>query len=151
MERTGIAVLLALMLVLGINTAATAQEQGQDKKKDKNDALTPNILLAPPIIADDAKLAGGCWAKLYTAENYQGEVLSLVGPIDVPDARVGALDWGRKYDSVIIGPIATLMVYNDQLYMNRTAAFTPGQRVPDLDEELGFFENIESLKVSCTK
>ncbi|MDN5836750.1 MAG: hypothetical protein L0H12_05290 [Nitrosospira sp.] len=134
-----------------MNTAATAQEQDQARKKDKNDTLAPTILLAPPIIAADAKLAGGCWAKLYTAENYQGDVLSLVGPVDVPDARVGALDWGRKYDSVIMGPIATLMVYNNQLYLNRSAAFTPGQRVPDLDKELGFFENIESLKVSCTE
>lgn len=151
MEKTGIVgVLLVLTLALGIDTAATAEEQGQAKKKDKNDPLLPIIMLAPSIIAFDTQLASGCWARLYTAENYLGDVISLAGPIDVPDTRVGALDWGRKYHSVIVGPKATLMVYNNELYMNRAAAFTPGQRVPDLDEDLGFFENIESLKLSCT-
>jgi hypothetical protein len=70
-------------------------------------------------------------------------VLTLAGPIDIPSARVGAnFAWGPKYDSVIVGPKATLTVYDNQDYQDKTTTFKPGQRVPDLNEKLGFFENI---------
>lgn len=151
MEKTGIpAALLIFIVALGASTAVTAQEQSPNK----NNLRAPFILLAPPVIAATVgtELAGDCWARLYDAENYLGDVLLLAGPIDVPDARIGeTFEWGRKYHSVVVGPKATLTVYDNELYVDRAVTFTSDQRVPNLDEKLGYFENIQSLKLSCTK
>ncbi|SEO71464.1 hypothetical protein [Nitrosovibrio sp. Nv6] len=152
MKKKGLlAALLTFVLAIGINTAATAQEQDPSKNKDKNDALAPIIMLVPPIFAIDSQRAGGCWARLYPSENYKGDVLLLAGPIDVPKARVGDFDWGRKYESLVVGPDATLTVYDNEFFKDKVATFEQGQRAPKLDKKLGLFENIRSLTLSCAK
>ena len=152
MEKTGIlATLLTLILVIGINTAATAQEEDQFKNKDKNEALAPIIMLVPPIFAIDAQRAGGCWARLYPDENYKGDVLLLAGPLDVPKARVGDFDWGRKYESLVVGPDAILTVYDNEFFKDKAATFEQGKRAPKLDKKLGLFKTPRSLTLSCAK
>jgi len=143
--------LLTSVLALGVIPFASAQENTSGKNGGR-DPKAPVILLVPPIFAVNTSLADGCWARLFDAQGYRGDVLTLAGPIDVPKAHVGTnFAWGRKYDSVIVGPKATLTVYDDQDYKDKAATFKPGQKVPDLNEKLGFFENIQSLKVACTK
>ena len=151
MEKTGIlATLLTLIFVTGINTAA-AQEQDQFKNKDKNEARAPIIMLVPPIFAIEAQRSGGCWARLYPDENYKGDVFLLTGPIDIPKGRVGDFDWGRKYESLVVGPDATLTVYDNEFFKDKVATFEQGHRAPELDRKLGLFENIRSLTLSCEK
>lgn len=78
-------------------------------------------------------------------------MLSVVGPVDIANARVGGFHWGRRFDSIVVGPKATVTAYDNENYEQRTATFRPGQRVPELDEKMGFVENIRSLRVSCAK
>lgn len=99
----------------------------------------------------DERLANGCWARLYTDENFRGEVLSVVGPVDIANASVGGFEWGRRFNSIVVGPKATLTAYDNDNYQQRTATFRSAQRVQDLDEKMGFFENIRSLRVVCAK
>ncbi|SCY04849.1 Beta/Gamma crystallin [Nitrosospira sp. Nl5] len=148
-----LATLLTSLLALVTIPAATAQDTTPGKNEDKGRAATaPVILLVPPMFAVNPSLADGCWARLFDDQDYRGDVLTLAGPIDIPSARVGEnLVWGRKYDSVIVGPKATLTIYDNQNYQDKTATFKAGQRIPDLNEKLGPFENIRSLKIACSK
>lgn len=151
MKKTALlSALLASIFALGAIPFASAQDNAPGKKEDKEKA--PIILLVPPVFAVNESLADGCWARLFDGSNYRGNVLTLAGPIDIPQARLGAnFTWSRKYDSVIVGPNATLTVYDNQDYKDKAATFKPGQKVPDLNEKLGFFENIQSLKVACSR
>lgn len=148
---TLLATLLISILTLGATPFASAQDKTPGKDGD-TDPKAPVILLVPPVFAINASLADGCWARLFDGKDYRGDVLTLAGPIDIPKATLGTtFAWGRKYDSVIVGPNATLTVYDHQDYKDKTATFKAGQKVPDTNEKLGFFEQIQSLKVTCTK
>lgn len=145
-----LATLLTSILVLGAAPFAMAQDTTQGGKDDKEKGTV--ILLVPPLFAFDAALADGCWARLYEGTNYRGEVRVITGPATIPGMRVGTNSlWSGKYDSVIVGPKATLTVYDNEYYKDKAARFPPGQQVPDLDDKLGFFENIRSLQLACNK
>jgi Beta/Gamma crystallin len=104
--------------------------------------------------AADDKLANGCWARLYDKENFSGNILVLVGPVDIPTARPSSatgLELGRNYDSVAVGQNATLTVWDNENYRDKTAVFKSGQRVANLDNKMGYFEEIKSLKITCSK
>lgn len=147
-KTTLLATLLTSILAFGAIPAATAQDAGKKEDKEK----MPVILLVPPVFALNAALADGCWARLFDGANYRGEMLTVTGPIGIPTARVGpSYLWGSKYDSVIVGPKATLTVYDNEYYKEASAVFRPGQEVPDLDRKLGLFENIRSLVLDCIK
>jgi len=74
--------------------------------------------------------------RLYSEDNFRGDQLSLVGPVDMPNMRTPfGQDWSGEFDSIAVGP--------------KAARFEPGQRVPQLDEKLGFFEQIRSMKIAC--
>ena len=78
----------------------------------------------------------------------------LVGPIDIPTTRpatVTGLELGRNYDSVAVGPAATLTVWDNENYRDKTATFKSGQKVADLNKKGGYFEEFKSLKVTCAK
>ena len=98
---------------------------------------------APPV-------GSGCWARLYQGERYGGEALTLVGPAEVANL---ATDWGFKWEprfhSVVVGPRATLQVFDNTQFRDRTATFKAGQHLPQLNDTMGIFRNIRSVRVSC--
>ncbi len=59
------------------------------------------------------------------------------------------IDWAGQFDSVAVGPKATLTAYDAENYKDKAQTFKPGQKVRDLDEKMGLFESIQSVKVSC--
>lgn len=133
------------------DTPVTAGGKGDSAASKQGSNASPVVVLVPFVFANDEKMAGGCWARLYESQNFAGNLLSLVGPVDVPNAKVGSgFEWGRKFDSVAVGPKATLTVYDNENYRQKTATFKPGQKVADLDEKMGMFENIRSLKIACS-
>lgn len=138
---------------MGDNSNRTMADGATEKRMSDGRGMdtAPMIVLVPHVFAHDPMLADGCWARLYDGTNYQGEMLSLVGPVNVAGPGVGtSFALGRKYDSVMVGPKATLAVFDNKDYMQKTASFSSGQSVADLDEKMGFFENIRSLKLSCS-
>jgi hypothetical protein len=69
----------------------------------------------------------------------------------MPNMRTAfGTDWSGSFDSVAVGPKATLTVYDNENYQQRVARFKPGERVADLDKKMGFFEQVRSLKIACS-
>lgn len=121
-----------------------AQRAGADQKP------TAAIVLVPIAIATTETFGDGCWVRLYDSQNFTGNELSLVGPMDMPNMRTAfGRDWSGEFDSVAVGPKATVTVYDNENYGQRVAKFQPNQRIRDLDEKMGFFEDIRSVKIAC--
>jgi hypothetical protein len=147
---------LLAVAVAGALAATGAMAQGQDKQKSSSGASAPPpgaplIVLVPVQVASTDSFSNGCWARLYDSTNFRGNQLSLVGPVDMPNMRTAfGTDWSGQFDSIAVGPKARLTVYDNENYGQKAATFKPGQKVADLDEKMGFFENISSVKVACT-
>jgi hypothetical protein len=109
------------------------------------------LMLAPGAYASDPALAGGCWARLYLEKNFTGRALTLIGPVEVDYVRSDwGFPWDPRFESVVVGPKATLTVYDDPQLRERTALFTRGKRLADLNAEMGIFRSISSMKVTCS-
>lgn len=132
-------------------------------------ALSPTVELAQTASRDragkqlrklDDRSAGarpasshivGCWARLYDKTDFAGDTFTLVGPIEMPSAQMPSdLEWGRGYDSLVVGPRATITLYDREDFRKESAKVDGGRRVADLDRILGFFGNIRSVKLTCT-
>ncbi|MDN5836089.1 MAG: hypothetical protein L0H12_01900 [Nitrosospira sp.] len=148
-KMTLLAALLTSILTLGATPFATAQDNTQGKKGDKEKA--PVILLVPPVFALNAALADGCWSRLFYGANFRGNFVTLTGPIAIPLMPGVNFAWNVRYDSLKVGPKATLRVYDNDMYQDMSAVFKPGQEVADLDDKLKLFENIRSLVLDCAK
>jgi uncharacterized protein YjbI with pentapeptide repeats len=93
----------------------------------------------------------GCWARLFVGENYKGGALTLVGPVEVANvAREYGFPWDPMYESVEVGPRASLAVFHNPQFRERTMTFERGQKIGDLDDVMGVFRTIRSLKVRCS-
>lgn len=114
----------------------------------------PVLVIVPAFYATDVNLASGCWVRLYDKTNYRGTMFTLTGPISIRSLDPGAItgaEFGRNFDSVLVGPSATLTIWDNNDFKDRTASFTPGARVPDLGSRSSYFSEIHSLKLSCSK
>ena len=137
------------------NAAMAAQGGGGSESKDRQASTetrdgAPTVVLVPLTLAIDRTFANGCWARLYDGRDFRGDRLALVGPADMPDMRTGfGKDWGGEFDSVEVGPKATLTVYDGENYSDRAASFKPGERITDMGERMGLFEDVRSLKLAC--
>lgn len=134
----------------GQSSQGTSQGQAQ---KGQSASSSPVVVLVPLLTATDEAMAKGCWARMYDSTNFSGSMLTLSGPVDIPYLRSGRItgfEWDRNFDSVIVGPKATLMVWKGENYREESTTFRSNQRVPDLDTRMGYFDDIDSLKVSCT-
>lgn len=133
----------AVLLALGACSTPPPAPTG-DNQPD------PTVLLVPVQITDPA-LQSGCWAQFYSKRNFEGEMVTLVGP-----AALVSLDKGtaralrREIDSVSVGPKATLEVYEHAMFRDRTATFPANSREGGLVRKLGFGGRIEALRLSCT-
>lgn len=109
------------------------------------------LVLMPAIQGNSDDLGNGCWVRFYDGENFTGQMLTLVGPIDMPRMDVAKPAW-REWDSAIVGPKAKVVTYDKDGYQDRTATLMPGQRIVSLDNDarLGWFEDIHSVRVSCS-
>ena len=111
----------------------------------------PAIVLFPPLLIVDDKFSGGCWARFYGDQNFKGETLTLSGPGDFAHLKTSYANVLRKWDSVAIGPKTTLTAYDNDSFTQPVATFKPGQRIADLDDKLGFLENVRSARMACSK
>lgn len=139
--------------------AADDKKQSQDKSRSaagggkSADAASPNapiIVLMPVAVVSKSNFSDGCWARLYDSTDFKGNQLTLVGPVDMPNMRTAfGTDWSGQFDSLQTGPKATLTVYDNENYKEKAASFKAGQKVKDLDEKMGAFEQVRSAKIAC--
>jgi hypothetical protein len=153
---------LAAAIAAAFAVSGGAIAAGQDKQSSQKQSSqsasggtarpgAPMIVLVPTVVASAPDFSNGCWARLYDSTDFRGNTLSLVGPVDMPDMRTAfGTDWSGEFDSVAVGPKARLTVYDNENYREKAATFKPGQKVADLDEKMGFFEDISSVKIACT-
>ncbi|MEO8296259.1 MAG: hypothetical protein ABI574_00480 [Burkholderiales bacterium] len=133
-----------------ITLAAAASAQAQTASAPADNAPEPIILMVP-VEVSAPQMKAGCWAQFYAERNFKGDVLTLVGP-----AQVATLDKGtgrqlkRDIDSLLVGPKATLTVYQHQGFKDRSSKFAPNAREGGLITKLGFGGRIQSLQLDCT-
>lgn len=156
--RFATAAVLAAALAYGWSAQAAAMEgkgakpaQAQDKGKKAADKQASLVVLVPHVIVIEENYANGCWIRLFEDENFRGPFLTLVGPADVFSLETPLGNMARKWESATTGPRATVAAYDNENFGQKVMNFKPGQRVPDLDPKLGFFENIRSLRITCSK
>ena len=91
-------------------------------------------------------------ARLYTRIGFEGEALTLLGPLDAPNVWTGGgFPWDPEFESVAVGPDATLSIYDQRNFGEKLTTFGRGQRVASLDHSLGIFRKVKSLKVICER
>jgi hypothetical protein len=130
--------------------SSQSKQKGASGSAGSSAPNAPIIVLVPLAVATTTTFADGCWVKLHDATDFKGNQLSLVGPVDMPNMRTAfGTDWSGQFDSVEVGPKATVTVYDNENYAQKSATFKPGTKAPDLDEKMGTFEQIRSVKVAC--
>ena len=97
------------------------------------------------------QMRAGCWASFYDERNFNGDSLTLIGPVELQSLdRGSARQLKRDIKSVVTGPRATLVLYEKQLLSARSVGFQPDNREPSLVEKLGFGGRIESMRLTCS-
>jgi Beta/Gamma crystallin len=134
-------------------TSASGAGQKSSSGASADSTITANVpvVVMVPVRLSMQEEAKGCWAKLYDQQKYQGDNLMLLGPVDLPRMRGPmGMSWENKIESVETGPKAQVVIYDNENFRDRNKVVSPGSKVPELDEKLGFFDNVRSLKVSCS-
>ena len=140
---------LAPFLLAGALTLAVPTSFSQAPAASDNQPA-PLVLLVPIEISNKA-LEGGCWAQFYDERNFKGDMLTVVGP-----ASIGSLDKGsgrqfkKSIDSLVLGPKATLKIYEHQLFKDKSVEFAANSKEAGLIKKLGFGGRIQSLQLQCT-
>jgi hypothetical protein len=135
-----------LLMVAAAALAACAQKGGPDAATASSGATDAVVLVSPTA----SELQSGCWATFFDQRNFQGDSLTLVGPIELQSLDKGsARQLKRSVDSIVTGPRANLTVFDHQLFSNRSVGFMPGSREGSLVDRLGFAGRIESLRLEC--
>lgn len=112
----------------------------------------PTFVLVPVVSPlREQWMRNGCWARLHDNQGFSGDSLTLTGPLDMPD-MVGpfGINWQDKISSVETGANTTLTVYDNALYRDPVTTFKPGARIPDVSKRMGFFDQMRSLRITCT-
>lgn len=151
--------LKAIMLGLGslavLTSVAAAQAQGQQGQPGQQgqqgqQGQRPDAIVITIMTAKQAE-GSGCWAKIYDGENYTGRTMTLAGEQSLPNLEFGEglFDWEGDIDSIVVGPKATLTLYNDENYADKKRELKANEKVGDLHKTI-FSEGVESMKLTCT-
>ncbi|WP_076998182.1 beta/gamma crystallin domain-containing protein [Variovorax sp. KK3] len=140
---------LGLAATLALGACGTTSKSSSPAPVATNQP-DPTILLVPVQINDPA-LQSGCWAQFYSKRNFEGDMMTLVGPSQIMSMDNGtARQLKREIDSVRVGPRATLQVYEHAMFRDRTVSFPANSREGGLITKLGFGGRIEAMKLSCS-
>lgn len=110
----------------------------------------PVIVMVPVQVSKDLAVDKGCWVKLYDKKNFEGNVLLLIGPINVAKMidPFGS-NWENKVRSLETGPKANVTIYNNRNFQDEDKFIDPDKRIPDMSKKMGFFDNFRSIMLSC--
>ena len=134
---------VALAALTGL-AACTSMRAGEPESSSE----TAVVVL--PTSGAGEQMRSGCWASFFGEPNFNGDSLTLIGPVELQTLDKGsAQQLKRDIKSVVTGPRATLTLYEKQFLSARWIGFTPDSREPSLVEALGFGGRVESMKLSC--
>ncbi|MCU0760079.1 MAG: hypothetical protein MUF07_12900 [Steroidobacteraceae bacterium] len=133
------------------SSPSSAAQQRSTGASATVEAAAPFWLLVPvELSARSEQVADGCWVRLYSGDDFQGRVMTVVGPANLAEVRSPYGTGLNNWESAVVGPNATVTTYDDENFRARSATLRPGQRYAELDDsKLGLFEDIESMRVSC--
>ena len=147
--KTSVSLLLAGMLAVAA-PATFAQAPAANPRAASENQPAPVVLLVPVEISNKA-LENGCWAQFYDERNFKGDILTVVGPASIDSEDKGS---GRQFkksiDSLVLGPKATLKVYEHQMFKDKSVEFAANSKEAGLIKKLGFGGRIQSLQLQCT-
>jgi hypothetical protein len=147
MRATGILAFVIGSLAASATAAYAADTASKAPAADNQPA--PVIMMVPVEISAPA-LKNGCWAQLYDERNFKGDVFTVVGPMQLVSTDNSAgRQLKRNIDSLVVGPRATLTVYERSMFKDKAVTFGPNSKEPGLIKKLGFTGRIESLKLDC--
>ena len=110
------------------------------------------ILMLVPVEISSPAMQAGCWAQLYDERSFKGDTFTMAGPIVIASTdKASGRQLRRNIDSLVIGPKATLTVFEHRMFKDRAVSFGPNSKEPGLIKKLGFSGRIESMKLDCLK
>ena len=113
---------------------------------------TELILMLVPVEISSPAMQAGCWAQFYDERNFKGEGLMVAGPIVIASTdKSSGRQLRRDLDSLVIGPKATLTVFEHRMFKDRSISFGPNTKEAGLIKKLGFSGRIEAMKLDCVK
>jgi hypothetical protein len=140
--------LTTLVSALAVAALSACSSMSGSSAKTGSDVDTAVVIL--PTSGAVEQMRAGCWATFYEERNFNGDSLTLIGPVELESLDKGsAQQLKRDIKSVGTGPRATLEVYDKQFLSARSVAFAPDSREPSLVERLGFGGRIESMRLTC--
>lgn len=152
-----VAALAALHFPVQAQQKAGAAEQSQGSAAIPGPVVPPLIILAPTEVRTDPTLARGCWVRLFPEAGYKGtDDLTIAGPTAItslrsPTGGASGVLWKSKAESVIVGPKASVTVYEHQDFKGPSARLQSGTKEPTLRNSLKLTQSIDSLTVTCSK
>jgi hypothetical protein len=136
--------------VLATSAACAFAQTNAPKGAPAPDNQPAPVVMLVPVELSEPALKAGCWAQLYDERNFQGDMLTLVGPMQVDTTdKAGGRQLRRKIDSIVTGPKAMVNVYEEKWFKNKSVTFGPNSKEPGLIKKLGFTGSIQSLKIAC--
>ena len=146
--KTGLTSLLAVAAV-ALGACASGDSSTRSAAAAAAAADDTAVVILPNVGAA-AAVQSGCWATFYDERNFNGSSLTLVGPVELQSLDKGsARQLKREIKSIVMGPRATLIVYEKQFLSARSVGFQPDTREAGLAEKLGFGGRIESMRMTC--
>jgi Beta/Gamma crystallin len=142
----------SLAAVLATSSAfacAGALASAADKDDGSATARVPILVMVPVEFKVDPQ-AKGCWVEMYSKDNFEGDILKLVGPIDMATMRgpFGS-DWENEIESIRTGPRAAITIYDNENFAERSERVGPSQKIENLDDRMELFDSFRSMKVDC--
>ena len=130
----------------------TPEPVEKDKPGTRDGQMTiqvPVLMLVPVQVSTELENKG-CWVKFYEKKNYEGDSLTLAGPVNLPRliGPFGA-DWENKVRSLKTGPKANVTIYDNRNFRDQNKFLDPKASIPDMSEKMGFFDDFRSIMLSC--
>lgn len=141
-------------LVASIAFAETHDTTGDEQSSQESDTSTftahvPVLVMVPRTFKIDPE-AKGCWVEMYSQENFGGEELTLVGPVDMAKMEGPfGFDWENEVESIKTGPKATITIYDNEKFAERSERVGPNTEITDLDNNMELFDDFRSMKIAC--
>lgn len=93
----------------------------------------------------------GCWAMLFEDNDFDPKDpnIRVDGPQELASLEnLGGRNWGDDIQSIVVGPDATVEVYDKKDFRGAQVVLQPGQKVADLGK-FDMRNAINSMKISC--
>jgi len=143
--------LLATLAVAALGACSSTSSTRGSSGYASGMAEPETVVLVLPTAGAGQQMRDGCWASFYEERNFNGDSLTLIGPVELQSLdRGSASQLKRDVKSVVTGSRATLVVYQKQLLSARSVGFQSNTREAGLVEALGFGGRIESMTMTCS-